>query len=103
MIFQTGTLRPTQEKWNKSLNSMIFLDIGTRKLLWPIIQKRMDKMDASMKYSNLNLEDIKTRFPRWDDKKIFEIHDLFQAFEVDGDGLIEVIEMSVESSIAVLN
>lgn len=90
-----GALRGgLQEKWNQSLNSMIFLELGTRRFLWPLIQKRMDRMEASLKYTNCNLEDLKTKFRKWDDKKIFEVHDLFQAFEVDGDGLIEIAEMS---------
>lgn len=72
---------------------MIFLDIETRRLLWPIIQKRMDRMEASAKYTNCNLDEVKSKFVNWGDKKIFEIHDLFQAFEVDGDGLIEIAEM----------
>ncbi|CAL8109281.1 unnamed protein product [Orchesella dallaii] len=52
-------------------------------------------MEAYLKYTNCNLEDLKTKYSKWDDKKIFEVHDLFQAFEVDGDGLIEIAEMSV--------
>lgn len=72
---------------------MIFLELGTRRFLWSIIQKRMDRMEASLKYTNCNLDDLKAKFPKWDDKKIFEVHDLFQAFEVDGDGLIEIAEM----------
>lgn len=50
-------------------------------------------MEASTKYTNCSLDDLKAKFPKWDDKKIFEVHDLFQAFEVDGDGLIEIAEM----------
>ncbi|CAL8148447.1 unnamed protein product [Orchesella dallaii] len=50
-------------------------------------------MEASLKYSSCNLEDLKARFPIWNDRRIFEVHDLFQAFEVDGDGLVEITEM----------
>jgi hypothetical protein len=55
----------------------------------------MDKMDASLKYTNCSMDELKSKFPGWDDMKIFDLHDLFQAFEVDGDGLIEIAEMYV--------
>lgn len=72
---------------------MTFMDLNSRALLWPIIIKRMDRMEASLKYTNCNLEELKHKFSEWDDRKIYQIHDLFQAFEVDGDGLIEIAEM----------
>jgi predicted translin family RNA/ssDNA-binding protein len=75
---------------------MIFLDLNTRRLLWGLIQKRMDRTEDSLKYTNSNLDELKSKFRKWDDKKIFQIHDLFQAFEVDGDGLIEIAEMYVK-------
>ncbi|ODM92671.1 U6 snRNA-associated Sm-like protein LSm1 [Orchesella cincta] len=91
-----GTLRSgQQQKWNQSLHSMIFLELGIRRFLWPIIQRRMTRMEASRKYTSCNLEELKAMFPLWNDRKIFEVHDLFQAFEVDGDGLVEITEMSV--------
>jgi len=76
-----------------TLKSMIFLDLNTRTLVWPEIQKRMDRMEASLKYTNCNLAELKGEFPKWNEKRIFEVHDLFQAFEVDGDGLITIPEM----------
>jgi len=91
-----GTLRSgLQDKWDQAVNSMIFLELDTRRTLWPIIRKRMDRMEASLKYTNCNLDDIRANFPKWEDRNFFELHDLFQAFEVDGDGLIEIAEMSV--------
>lgn len=48
---------------------------------------------ASLKYTNCSLENLVEKFPEWEEKKIYEAHDLFQAFEVDGDGLIEIAEM----------
>ncbi|OXA56139.1 caltractin-like [Folsomia candida] len=92
----SGSLRDgVHDKWNKALHSMIFLDLNTRRIMWPLIQRRMDRMEASMKYTNCNLDHLKMKYAGWDDRKIFQIHDLFQAFEVDGDGLIEIAEMSV--------
>ncbi len=92
--FFSGTLRDgAHEKWNKALHSMIFLDLNTRREMWNVIQRRMDRMDASLKYTNCNLDQLKNKFSAWDDRKIFQVHDLFQAFEVDGDGLIEIAEM----------
>ncbi|OXA56296.1 squidulin [Folsomia candida] len=92
----TGTIRSgAQQKWNHSLYSMIHVDLKTRLLLWPAIQKRMDRTEASLKYTNCSLENLVEKFPEWEEKKIYEAHDLFQAFEVDGDGLIEIAEMSV--------
>lgn len=64
-------------------------------MFWPIIQKRMDRMEASLKFNNCNLHYLGSKFPAWDENKMFEAHDLFQAFEVDGDGLIEIAEMYV--------
>jgi hypothetical protein len=72
---------------------MIHLDLKNRILLWPMIESRMARMEASLKYTKCNLDRLTERFPLWDENKIFEAHDLFQAFEVDGDGLIEIAEM----------
>ncbi len=90
----TGTIRTgAQKKWNQALYSMIHVDLKTRLNLWPVIQRRMDRMDASLKYTNCSLDVLRKKFPLLDDKKFFEAHDLFQAFEVDGDGLIGIAEM----------
>lgn len=72
---------------------MIHLDLKSRLMLWPIIKKRMDRCEASLKYSHLDLEKFEPKIPEWDNSKVFEAHDLFQAFEVDGDGLIEIMEL----------
>jgi len=63
--------------------------------MWPVISKRMDRMDYTMKYTNCSLAELQAKFQGWDKRRIFQIHDLFQAFEVDGDGIIEIAEMSV--------
>jgi hypothetical protein len=72
---------------------MITVDLPTRRLLYPIIQNRIKLLEASQKYNSSKLGHILLQFPEWDEQKIFDVHDLFQVFEVDGDGLIEVNEM----------
>jgi len=92
----SGTLRDgLQEQWNMTMHSMIFHELETRQLFWPVIFKRMDRFEASQKYDNCKMDALLEKFPTWTETEIFEAHDLFQAFEVDGDGLIEIAEMSV--------
>jgi len=93
-MLSSGYLRDgIANRWTQGLNTMIFLGLNTRRLLWSLVQKRMDRTEDSLKYTNSDLAALKVRFSNWDDKRIFQVHDLFQAFEVDGDGLIEIGEM----------
>lgn len=75
------------------MKSMITLELPTRRFLYPIIHNRIDRIIASQKYSSANIMDLKEAFTGWDEQKLFDLHDLFQIFEVDGDGLIDISEM----------
>lgn len=45
----SGTIRSgAQQRWNQALYSMIHVDLKTRLLLWPQIQKRMDRMEVGI-------------------------------------------------------
>jgi hypothetical protein len=68
-------------------------DYVTRELLLPIINTRVRNFFASQKYTQCDLHSLLAKFREWDERKIFDVHDLFQVFEVDGDGLIEIAEM----------
>jgi len=72
---------------------MITLELPTRRFLYPIIKHRIERIAASQKYSTANMMHLMEAYEGWDEQKLFDFHDLFQVFEVDGDGLIEISEM----------
>ena len=72
---------------------MTELDSTAREILMPILDSRVENFIASQKYTHCDLNGFLQKFPNWDETKIIDIHDVFQVFEVDGDGLIEISEM----------
>lgn len=81
--------------WDLAMKSMIRNEMKTRKEFFPVLEKRMANREASLKYILCKMEDLVPKFPGWDEVRVLDLHDLFQVFEVDGDGLIEVSEMCV--------
>jgi len=84
------------EYWNAALLTLGNLEMNERKKLRTIIEKRMIRMEAARKYTHCrSLRKQIGEFPEWDAEKLFRVYDLFKLYEMDGDGVIEVAEMSV--------
>ena len=75
------------------MKSMITADLSTRRLLFPVLHTRLQNCKASLKFTQCDVEQMLKKYPAYDDLKLFALHDLFQVFEVNGDGLIEISEM----------
>lgn len=83
------------DRWDQALEDYITQELRTRRALYPVINKRMNRIEARLKYTSSNMEELLDQFVGWSEDRILECHDLFQVFEIDGDGLIDIPEMYV--------
>ncbi|CAG7731072.1 unnamed protein product [Allacma fusca] len=90
-----GNPRPSiQTTWELTMRSMVTVDLITRKLLFPIIENRMETITAETKYQ----QEVVTlpKNSTLTEAKVFEYHDLFQIFEIESDGKISTADLIIE-------